>query len=666
QDTQATEAESTPATHARTTESISSMRNRIEKRIGKRRAKEADAEQQDAEQQKQADLAKLTSLRQEAQDLHDIIAQPEPDSESSAQAAARAESIAGAEARLPAVEEEIAGLVARGVGVPEPETPAQRAERLEQDWRESVARGREQFPSGRAASRPDLSFAEASAEVEQHAAAARDEARRQYWDPFDPQGAAAYAAYHAELARIHRWNMILDDLGIGHPEPEAEAPGEQGTGEQGTGEHVPGGAPGDMTSTERSELLTRLHQTERMLQGMLAGAERGPGVWDLTAQRDGLHLAEAQLRRVQAEIDLFTTDSLPDDLNQLDQERQRLENIPGLLELPFAGPTPGSFRADRIQLAQSRLREVQAKIAAVRQKLAQELAATVRQQVRERIATAQFLEQERQRLTELLQRLDNIQLARELPFADLRSGIGAQRIPWVRRQLAQVQDAIAELPGWLPGTPPPGQMATVVQKMKQARQQKQEQDRLRQAQPRGQGEVDAKKIAAIRARQERDWQQWVAAAQRDRPAAEPPARPGPAPTLAQTYAELERSTAAAANAASEAYWADPEGRQDYVQFHAEQGSDRTLRTLQADLGIDVPATELRDQLTVAGPIDPATLPPELTPDAAAAWVQEREKAAATEALLSYPGKIGSEEHMAYVTLMADQARESAWSAALAQ
>ncbi len=310
----------------------------------------------DGEARSRADLAKLLSLRQELWRLRSVMAESVPASESSAQAQQRAARIADAQALLPVLRQEIAELTGRGTSQQPAGTSAgaaaatrDTAARQEQQWRDAVAAARARFPSGHPATRPDLSFAEANAEVERNAAAAKLEARRAYWDPFDPTGAAAYAAYHGELARIHAWNMILDDLGIGRAEPDASEATD---------------AP------ERSELLSRLRESENLLAGMLAEMRSG-SAWGPPARWESISLIEARLRRVQADIDVFEH-PLPDELSVLEQERERLESIPRWLELPFAVPAPDGAWDDRIRLAKSKLAEVRAKIATLRSQFERE------------------------------------------------------------------------------------------------------------------------------------------------------------------------------------------------------------------------------------------------------------------------------------------------------
>ena len=402
-------------------------------RLGKRRARVSDA-----------DLARLQSLRDEVGRLERDLVEPTPAAESSAQAEARAERIAEAQVRLPVLRGEIARLTARGVGAGQAsEAPAEApapdpAAQLERQWQEAVAAGRERFPTGRPAARPGLTFAEANAEVEQHVAVARAEARRAYWNPHDADGVATYAAYHAELARSQAWDMVLDDVGIGRPEPDA------------------GASPGQTPTVEsREALVVRLLETERVLEGLLTEAPPSPlsGHWSAWLER--MRLTDARLRRARADIDLFTN-PLPDDLTALERERQRLENIPGLLELPFAGPMPEDFRKDRVQLSQNRLAEVRAKIAAVQPQLVQEHAAAVRQ-----------LEQERLRLEGILEReQDRLRLA-QLPFSGLPNEVHQDRIAMVRSRLRRLQADLDDLARWTPGAPMGPAFATA-QRLRQA------------------------------------------------------------------------------------------------------------------------------------------------------------------------------------------------------
>ncbi len=118
------------------------------------------------------------------------------------------------------------------------------------------------------------------------------------------------------------------------------------------------------------------------------------------------------------------------------------------------------------------------------------------------------------------------------------------------------------------------------------------------------------RIAAIRREQEQAWQRWVAEKRQQDPAAAPPSTPDLA--RADAYDEVQQQIRIAVTEAARAYREpDRQALPAYVQYHAAQAHDRALTTLRKNLGIDVSNDELADQLAVAGPIDPATLPPEL-------------------------------------------------------
>jgi hypothetical protein len=298
------------------------------------------------EARSQADLVDLVSLRQELRRLRSVVAGSQPAGEPPPQARERAARIADAQDQLPAVRAEIARLTGREPGETVAAAARDEAAQPERQWQQVLAAARAGFPSGRPAVRPDLSFAEANAEVERYVATAEQEARRA-WDRLDPVGAGAYAAYHGDLARSHAWHLILDDLGIDRPEPDAGGPPPAGTGVL--------GAP------ERSEVLARLRESENLLAGMLAETQSGSPAWGPHAQREVMSLIAARLRRVEADIDVFEH-TLPGELAVLEQERERRDGIPGWPDLPFAGPLPGSVRQVSAR-AQSKLAEVKATIA---------------------------------------------------------------------------------------------------------------------------------------------------------------------------------------------------------------------------------------------------------------------------------------------------------------
>ncbi len=480
---------------------------------GKRRAIGPDLEQlkQAARRKRLANQERVASLRGEARRLEQVVAETPPSSESSAQAPARAERIADAQARLPGLRAEIARLSQDASLRPSAQhiqDEAQERARLaaeaaasrEREWQQALAAARETNPADYPASRPQISFATAEAEVERAAAAAAEEARRSYADPLDAEGVAAYAAYHTEQARVQTWNRILDEAGVGRPEAgtqEAAARPEQGI------------------SAERSAILTRLRETERVLNGVMHQMRPGSDARDLRSWRDGMLLVQSRLRRVQADISVFA-DALPDDIAELEREQRRLEEIPGWLELPFAGPAVGSFRADRIQLAQSRLAEIQAKIAALREQWA-----------REHAATTQRLTTQQRRLEDILARDEAFQAAQEVTGDGSRSEVLADRISLVRTWLRQLRGQLARLAAWKPGTPVPQSPPAGNRPRRQDRSQAGEDtsgppasSRAPQARPR----TVRQRIKAIRSVRQRDWQQWVTATRQSHPAARPAGR----------------------------------------------------------------------------------------------------------------------------------------------
>ena len=527
------------------------------------------------------------------------------------------------------------------------------AARREQEWQLDLAALRERFPADHPASRPEISLAEAEAEAQQAEAAAEDEARHAY-DPSDPEGLAAYAAYHGEQARVHAWNIILDDAGVGRLEPEAgQTPA----------------SPERDSSAERSVILTRLRETERLLDGVMHQTLLGSDARELRSRWESMRLAQSRLRRVQADIDVFAH-SLPDDIAALEGEQRRLEDIPGQLEdipglqeLPFADPAMASFREDRIQLAQSRLAEVRAKIAALRDQWAREHAATRRQ------LTAQ-----QRRLEDTLARDETLQAAHELTGDGSPSEILADRIGLVRTWLGQLEAQLTRLAAWNPGTPPPAASKQMPGQDRPAGDERAPGQRTSSQRTSGRASparprTAQQRIKAIRTARERDWQHWLTAARQSHPAARPAARPDL--SQADAYAEYQRAVPAAVLAAREAYRnaGDRDGRDASIESQAEQAHLSVRAALQADLGIDVPATELEEQLLLGAPIDPETLPPNrpgLTMADAAAWVQQQATAATAGALKSWPGAAGTPEHTAYVNLETERATEQAWSALLSE
>ena len=479
---------------------------------GKRRAIGQDLEQlkQAARRKRLANQERVASLRGEARRLEQVVAETPPSSESSAQASARAERIADAQARLPGLRAEIARLSQDASLRPSAQhiqDEAQERARLaaeavasrEREWQQALAAARESNPADHPASRPQISFAAAEAEVERAAAAAAEEARRSYAEPFDAEGVAAYAAYHTEQARVQTWNRILDEAGVGRPE---------------AGTQEAAARPEQDISAERSAILTRLRETERVLNGVMHQMRPGSDARDLRSRRDGMLLVQSRLRRVQADISVFT-DALPDDIAELEREQRRLEEIPGWLELPFVGPAVGSFRADRTQLAQSRLAEVQAKIAALREQWAREHAATTH-----RLTTQQ------RRLEDILARDEAFQAAQEVTGDGSRSEVLADRISLVRTWLRQLRGQLARLAAWKPGTPVPQSPPARNRPPRQDRSRTGEDtsgppasSRAPQARPR----TVRQRIKAIRTVRQRDWQQWVTATRQSHPAARPAA-----------------------------------------------------------------------------------------------------------------------------------------------
>ena len=96
-----------------------------------------------------------------------------------------------------------------------------RAER-EEAWQDFLARARVEHP-GPEPVRETMTWTEATDWVDRQVEQRVREAQGAYWNPFDPQAAEDYVAFHAAQAHEHAWNMLMHDLGVDVPSEDARS-----------------------------------------------------------------------------------------------------------------------------------------------------------------------------------------------------------------------------------------------------------------------------------------------------------------------------------------------------------------------------------------------------------------------------------------------------------